>query len=792
MTAALSVSALSVTTHKTSGSAPPPLVGASMTPVDACNRLYVFSGRLATSRAMTNDLYELNTATLHWRRLATAPAPGHLQPQARYFHSASYHAGRLIVFGGMGYSAYPRDGGETPGKRGQLTVLDDLHVLDLETLTWTQPQISPGLFDPQARYAHNAAVAGDRLIVIGGQDITNAYIEEVNLLDLNEWTWTLSRACPNQLGTYRSVAATVAPSVAANIPLVGVCNRGVFCLPAEEGPAGRRGGGSFEWAADSPPLASPSSTPSRDALRSNSLHASDRLGSRERRTSLASQQHPPPPRWGSLSMVGAEEQAHHPVYIFANYNHNANVRREVLLTQWLHPASFNISTIPNAFQGGPPPYLRFPTGGIVGHHFVIAGTFISRSTQSFSMYALNLNTFSWSRLETGASLAQGSWNSAVLTGNRLLVFGNHHRDLAEDYAHRQLNFEHVAVVDLETYGIYHPPEETISGAAQEIGLEMLRGEWMADLAVKTSDGKPLRVNSRLVAERWPWFRELLEAEGARRKQPTAADPGRLQEEAGPGEGAEAKADTPLVAPGSSPAELETPLPTPRPEDELGGSGAAGSDHEQGFAPPPPYLVDQVLHFPHPHDLVYALMQFLYTGHLFTAEQHQPRILAQLLLLADLYDLSRLKALATHALHQMLNMQTAPLIYESATLAGCRSLLVRALRVMMATKRFLEQQQRKLEAADMGTLSFGNSHSPTSTLVEHSSSEPPLSYAYYKSPLSPPSTSARYMAGTPPPLRSLDPKDSPRSPLPEIPERKKSEPKRPPAIFGAFGMAGGIL
>ena len=74
----------------------------------------------------------------------------------------------MVVFGGYYYK-------------------NEVHVLDLNAWTWTQPSVSGT--NPTARSSHSAAVFGSKMIVFGG-DAGSTRLSDVHVLDLNAWTWT--------------------------------------------------------------------------------------------------------------------------------------------------------------------------------------------------------------------------------------------------------------------------------------------------------------------------------------------------------------------------------------------------------------------------------------------------------------------------------------------------------------------------------------------------------------------------------------------------------------------------
>ncbi|CEP15794.1 hypothetical protein [Parasitella parasitica] len=528
-----SIADLTTETKPTSGDIPPPLVGASTTVVG--NKVYVFGGRLVSSRQMTNDLYTLDMDTLVWTLHAAPESDSPPPPRPRYFHSCNLFGRSLVVFGGMSYSIRRSS--------QNLCALDDVCLLDLDSMTWKYPDVQPSIYTPQARYAHLAVCAADKLVIMGGQDMSNLYINETSVFDLTTAEWIHGGSLVRQYGAYRAVA---------------------FC---------------------------PSSVDT---------------------SAMATQ-----PFWETH-----DTKDDYPLCVYSNYNF-ADVTRDL--------QSFAPFTSTPKFRDHSkdmsgaclPPGLRFPSGDLLGHHLILTGTYLTPSHRSFHIWALNLTNLVWVRIETGSILAQGSWNKGVLHQEKqqFLVFGDRTRDLLEDYNHRQVNFGHVAVVELEAFGIYSHPKETCAPVAQELGLSMLNEPSMSDMEFLTNDGRTIPANSSVIALRWKYFASML----GRRKQARKAYFKRLS-------------------------------------------------------------------FPESYAVTLAFLQYIYTDHLMTTQQHQPQILSRLLFLADAYALPRLAELATHALHQVLNINTASIVYEASALTGRTCLQVRALRVMINAKKMLHQHQ----------------------------------------------------------------------------------------------------
>ncbi|KAG2184016.1 hypothetical protein INT44_009027 [Umbelopsis vinacea] len=579
-----SIADLTTQIRTTTGDIPPPLVGASSTVVN--DSLYVFAGRTVSSRRMTNDLYVLDLKTYVWSRFIPPP-DSEPAPKPRYFHSASVYEGKIIFFGGMGYSRTSSEG---------LCALDDVCWLDTTEMEWHYVESLPTLFNARPRYAHLSTISGNRLIIVGGQDLNNQYISEINVFDLETLQWV--QVCPfdRQCGAYRSVS--VSASSGCSVPLFG----------------------SRSW----------------DQEMQTEVEGNPNL---QRRQSILNKDDV---LFRLSYTTPVTTNTENPVYIYSNYNFT-DVKRELQLFCSPNSAPNRVQDHSTSMSGTVlPPGLRFPTGHILGHHMILAGTCLTPTSQMFQLWALNLANLVWTRIDSGAILSSGSWNRGILHENesRFLILGNRDRSLLDDYNHRQVNFDHLAVVDTEAFGIYIPPASTCAPIAQELGLSVLNDPVMADFEILSNDGEMYPVNSLVLSERWPHFRELMEK---------SLDNIEIQDE-------ELKEKQE-----QDHRRLATICPTTR-----------------------------TMYFPESHSVTLAFLQFIYTDHLLTSEQHQPHILCQLLLLSDIYNLARLKELATHALHQMLTMSTASQIYETAALTGQIGLQVRALKVMISAKKMMQR------------------------------------------------------------------------------------------------------
>jgi hypothetical protein len=251
----------------------------------------------------------------------------------------------------------------------------------------------------------------------------------------------------------------------------------------------------------------------------------------------------------------------------------------------------------------------------------------------------------WSRIEPGKAIESGSWFRGCLwpEGNKFLIFGNRHGSLVDDYNRRLLSWDHVAVVDLEAFGIYQPPPLKLDITMQELGLAALEERVATDFEIICDDNRKLGCSRAILEERWPWFKE-------QRKKFLQAAKQALE-----------------TLPSSA---MHVGLP------EL--SGAAASTEPR----PDPRLTPRSFHLSEPYPITLALLQYFYTTALVTPLQHAPAVLSQLLVLATNYELAHLESLVKHAMHRALSNSTSVGVYEVATLCSCRSLQIRYVFVFL--------------------------------------------------------------------------------------------------------------
>ncbi|KAJ2449864.1 hypothetical protein EV183_004650 [Coemansia sp. RSA 2336] len=244
---------LFVRSFKCTGDVPPALVGSSVTYLDG--RAYVFGGRALHSGKLSNDVYVCDLRAYQWRRIeapeAASPPDAVAAPSPRFFHSTTAFKHYLVVFGGMGLDtdpdAPPASSAQSKPRSSNLqddknqqsfqvrtskTLLGDIGVFDTKAERWvarraldagSEPAGAPADVDeagnstqPSPRYAHLSTLFGSRLLVVGGQDLEEQYVEELNVFDLQLGRWVLRSPFPRAVGLYRSFIANV-PSTGSTL-----------------------------------------------------------------------------------------------------------------------------------------------------------------------------------------------------------------------------------------------------------------------------------------------------------------------------------------------------------------------------------------------------------------------------------------------------------------------------------------------------------------------------------------------------------------------------------------------
>ncbi|KAG0031942.1 hypothetical protein BGZ82_006735 [Podila clonocystis] len=347
-----------------------------------------------------------------------------------------------------------------------------------------------------------------------------------------------------------------------------------------------------------------------------------------------------------------------------------------------------------------PPKMLFPVGYMIDRQFLLSGSFDKSSRpnsassatlldeskdhatnekqRAFSVWIHHFSNHQWTQLELSKTLKLGTWDHSVLdrTDNMLYILGRRgdgtEMNVELEEPTLRATFTHLVKVDLEGFEVCPGIDEpSVGPAGIKLGLEMLRDGIGADVAiVSAADGGRVWVNSGIVGQRWGHFQKLLEnREEARR------------------------------------VEIETILQLNK---AVISEVTTTSDHEPP-APEPkkPYLEDINVEImvPETTPILVGFLQYIYTNELSTPHQLQLKTLQGLLLIAHLYDLTRLQQLVRRALYQQLNASNAPAICEVAVLTNEFGLQTRALRTLLQSARLAQLRQQAEESEAKRRLEF---------------------------------------------------------------------------------------
>ncbi|CAN1219859.1 Acyl-CoA-binding domain-containing protein 4, partial [Linum perenne] len=149
-----------------------PCAGHSLIPWE--DKLISIAGHTKNpSESMQVKGFDIKTGT--WSMLKTYGKP----PVSRGGQSVTLVGTSLVIFG---------------GEDAKRSLLNDLHILDLETMTWDE--IDAAGVPPSPRSDHAAAVHVDRYLLIFGGGSHAACFNDLHVLDLQSMEWTR----PSQLG----------------------------------------------------------------------------------------------------------------------------------------------------------------------------------------------------------------------------------------------------------------------------------------------------------------------------------------------------------------------------------------------------------------------------------------------------------------------------------------------------------------------------------------------------------------------------------------------------------------
>lgn len=640
------VSAVAQFQRRTTGDVPPATMGSTVTVVG--KMIYVIAGRLVASKQMISDVYCLDLTTCIWRKLVIEGAN---LPPARYFHTAAAYGQSIVIHGGMGNL----EGAEA------MCVLGDVVLFDTKKKTWTtcySPELSTATdLQPRPRYAHLSVVSSTRLVILGGQDIQNDYLEDAAVYDLQQHTWTGIHPLTKQCGTYRSTAVNGEMHSAASYPT--------------DSSSELKAAGLFECTTTT----SASHASSGESLPDGGNQTRNELGRMPSHASVAtvssvsslnrsipSNRAIPAPKIkqekSENDSISSSPSPTEYICLYSNFSFR-DVQRELHLIGLVNDG-FNIVRDQSASLVGPvlPPGLRFPSGNIIGDRMVISGTYLSNSSQSFSVWVMSMSSFIWQKIDLDALLSVGSWNKGIYCEamESYCIFGNRDRSLLDDYNKRQINYDHLTVLNLDAFGMTNPAGMNMSPTARDLGLLAMADPVFTDMDLITQDGTVIPVLSKILISKWPGFLDIIAS---------TLNPGRPSS---------------VISTNS----MHDSTIADRVASILSAQDQANTSMLLNYATTRP----RCFYMPYPHAIVHAFVRFLYTDLLTPSlEQSVDQLCALLVFSCTLNDrgtnphLYRLNKLCKDCLHRLLTPKNARGIYEIGILTGQTGLQIRALEVM---------------------------------------------------------------------------------------------------------------
>jgi hypothetical protein len=179
-----------VTTAKTASDMPPPCTGAKSA---ALGRIIYSFGGLEVNfehqiRQFSNATYALDTTTMTWR---CCKANGDVKPSGRDKCSLCVDGFKLLIFGG--WSVYIDKKVLQPGavwvaEEGKIVGWNnELYLFDTETETWHSLETSG--VRPSPRAAHTMNKVGHRVVIFGGRQ-PDRRMNDIHILNLTTLTWS--------------------------------------------------------------------------------------------------------------------------------------------------------------------------------------------------------------------------------------------------------------------------------------------------------------------------------------------------------------------------------------------------------------------------------------------------------------------------------------------------------------------------------------------------------------------------------------------------------------------------
>lgn len=179
------------------------------------NRIFVFGG--FDGHGTNFHLSIFDPYARMWTNVPTAQLKG-TPPVSRTNHAAASVGKKMFIFGG-----------NNNNEAGQYQVLDDLSMLDTETMTWSKPKTTGDI--PTARSGHTLTAIGKKIYLFGGGvwNESAGWVSKFNdlyVLDTDTMNWTK----PVCTGTVESSTFPISFSVGRYLFIFGGGSKPNHCV----------------------------------------------------------------------------------------------------------------------------------------------------------------------------------------------------------------------------------------------------------------------------------------------------------------------------------------------------------------------------------------------------------------------------------------------------------------------------------------------------------------------------------------------------------------------------------
>jgi len=172
-----------------------------------------------------NELHMLDTDRMTWTAVETRGE----SPTGREGHTATLFKDQLVIFGGF-TDRSSAGGDKSSSSNGGGRALNDLHVLDTRTMTWSSPAVKGTV--PEARQDAAAVRFGAKLLLSGGCSFkSRVCFNDMYLFDVASKEWEKKQAVAERFSPREDHALTV---VRDKVLLTGGCFLDRACFGGDE------------------------------------------------------------------------------------------------------------------------------------------------------------------------------------------------------------------------------------------------------------------------------------------------------------------------------------------------------------------------------------------------------------------------------------------------------------------------------------------------------------------------------------------------------------------------------